>query len=96
MASGGVGFGLGLSNNHREETFKYLMVNLNVLTVKCWKFVSKKIFFLDRIKLSYVLGSAGFNNGYFSFAWDLPGKENISFTVATLVIKQNLAKNATI
>ena len=26
MASGGVGFGLGLTNNHREETFKYLMV----------------------------------------------------------------------
>ena len=96
MASGGVGFGLGLSNNHREETFKYLMVNLNVLSIKCWKFVSKKIFFLDRIKLSYVLGSAGFNNGYSSFAWDLPGKENISFTLATLVIKQNLAKNATI
>ena len=26
MASGGVGFGLGLSNTHKEETFKYLMV----------------------------------------------------------------------
>ena len=26
MASGGVGFGLGLTNNNREETFKYLMV----------------------------------------------------------------------
>ena len=26
MAAGGVGFGLGLTNNHKEETFKYLMV----------------------------------------------------------------------
>ena len=26
MASGGVGFGLGLTNTHREDTFKYLMV----------------------------------------------------------------------
>ena len=26
MASGGVGFGLGLTNNHKEDTFKYLMV----------------------------------------------------------------------
>ena len=26
MGSGGVGFGLGLTNNHKEETFKYLMV----------------------------------------------------------------------
>ena len=28
MASGGVGFGLGLSNTHKEETFKYLMVRI--------------------------------------------------------------------
>ena len=26
MGSGGVGFGLGLTNNHKEDTFKYLMV----------------------------------------------------------------------
>ena len=26
MGSGGVGFGLGLTNSHKEDTFKYLMV----------------------------------------------------------------------
>ena len=45
MASGGVGFGLGLSNNHREETFKYLMVNLNVLTINVESLFQRKYFF---------------------------------------------------